>query len=158
MLDVLDWVKRRIDDTAALQKARPARIDARPDQQADPLTTLADLIGRLKAAGGVGNDAKARSALLASIQDEAAVPIAALVGKSGQFLDPPANFLLQVHIFLRKARRGTSSIGEKSSRSAVVPYRHQNYFFPSKAWRGLTLVEGNSRPLPAGSARPLVPG
>lgn len=84
MLDVLDWVKRRIDDTAALQKARPARIDARPDQQGDPLTTLADLIGRLKAAGGVGNDAKARSALLASIQDEAAVPIAALLA---QYLD-----------------------------------------------------------------------
>ena len=52
MLDVLDWVKKRIDDTAALQKARPARTDAPSDPRSpDPLTALADLTGRLKAAG-----------------------------------------------------------------------------------------------------------
>ncbi|HEV3010195.1 MAG TPA: hypothetical protein VGX52_14285 [Burkholderiales bacterium] len=81
MLDVLDWVKKHIDDTAALQKARPARIDAPPDQRVDPLTTLADLTGRLKAAGGAGHDAKARSAALASIQDTAALPVAALLAQ-----------------------------------------------------------------------------
>lgn len=81
MLDVLDWVKKRIDDTAALQKARPARIDAPADQRGDPLTVLADLTGRLKVAGGAGSDAQTRGAALASIQDTAAVPMAELLAQ-----------------------------------------------------------------------------
>ena len=82
MLDVLDWVKKRIDDTAALQKARPANTDAPADRRVvDPLATIADLTGRLKAAGGAGNDARTRSAALASIQDAAAVPMAALLAQ-----------------------------------------------------------------------------
>ncbi len=86
MLDVLDWVKKRIDDTATLQKARPARTDAPSTPRvADPLTTLADLTGRLKAAGGADADAKTRSAALASIQDTAAVPVAALLAR---YLEP----------------------------------------------------------------------
>jgi len=81
MLDVLDWVKKRIDDTATLQKARPARVDAPAGQRADPLATLADLTGRLKAAGDAGNDAQARSAALAALQDKAAVAVAALLAQ-----------------------------------------------------------------------------
>ena len=80
MLDVLDWVKKRIDDTATLQKGRPARTDAPPNLRGpDPLTALADLTGRLKAAGDAGNNPKARSAALASVQDTAAVPVGALL-------------------------------------------------------------------------------
>jgi hypothetical protein len=79
MLDVLDWVKKDIDDTAALQKA--ARADAPADQRGDPLATLADLTGRLKAALGADIDAKTRSAALESIQDKAAVPVAALLAQ-----------------------------------------------------------------------------
>ena len=80
MLDVLDWVKKRIDDTATLQKGRPARTDAPPNLRGpDPLTALADLTGRLKAAGDAGVDAKTRSAALASVQDTAAVPVGALL-------------------------------------------------------------------------------
>ena len=86
MLDVLDWVKKRIDDTATLQKARPARTDAPSNPRgADPLTALADLTGRLKAAGDAGNDASTRRAALASIQDTAAVPVAALLAR---YLEP----------------------------------------------------------------------
>ena len=82
MLDVLDWVKKRIDDTAALQKGRPARTDVPSDLRgADALTGLADLTGRLKAAGGAGGDPKARSAALASIQDTAAVTVGALLAQ-----------------------------------------------------------------------------
>lgn len=79
MLDVLDWVKKNIDDTAALQKA--ARTGAPADQRGDPLATLADLTARLKAAGGADMDAKTRSAALESIQDKAAVPAAALLAQ-----------------------------------------------------------------------------
>src|SRR5262245_64308897 len=81
MLDVLDWVKKRIDDTATLQKARPATTDAPREQPADPLTSLADLTGRLKAAGDPAIDAKTRSAALAAIQDKAAVPVAELLAR-----------------------------------------------------------------------------
>lgn len=86
MLDVLDWVKKRIDDTATLQKARPARTDAPSNPRgADPLSALADLTGRLKAAGETGIDANTRRAALASIQDTAAVPVAALLAR---YLEP----------------------------------------------------------------------
>lgn len=81
MLDVLDWVKKRIDDTATLQKAGPATTDAPREQPADPLTTLADLTGRLKAAGDPGIDAKVRSTALGAIQDKAAVPVAELLAR-----------------------------------------------------------------------------
>jgi hypothetical protein len=71
MLDVLDWVKKRIDDTAALQKARPARTDAPADQRRDPLAAIADLTTELKSA----------SPAVDSIQDKAAAPVAALLAQ-----------------------------------------------------------------------------
>src|SRR5919109_1600394 len=62
MLDVQDWVKKRIDDTATLQRA---------GEGGDPLATLGDLIGQLKAA----------SPAVDSIQDKAAAPVAALLAQ-----------------------------------------------------------------------------
>jgi len=85
MLDVLDWVKKRIEDPAAPQKSAPARTDVPRDLRgADPVTALVELGARLEAAGG---DPGARSAALAVIQDASAAPVAALLA---QYLVNPA--------------------------------------------------------------------
>jgi hypothetical protein len=80
MLDVLEWVKKRIDETAGPRGAAPAAVDTLPDQlSADPATALAELRVRLRAEGGGAGDAVARSARLAAIQDAGAPHVAALL-------------------------------------------------------------------------------
>jgi hypothetical protein len=80
-VDVLDWVKKRIDDnTAAPQKGAPARTDLPPDlSRASPVTALVELSARLDAAGSAGADPKARSAAFAAIQDASAASVATLL-------------------------------------------------------------------------------
>ena len=81
MVDVLDWVKKRIDDnTTAPQKGAPAGTDLpRNPSRTSPVTVLVELSARLDAAGSAGADPKARSAALASIQDASAAPVATLL-------------------------------------------------------------------------------
>ena len=80
MADVLDWVKKRIDDPAAPQKGAPARRDLPPElSPAGPVTALVELSARLDAAGSAGADPKARSAALAAIQDASSAPVATLL-------------------------------------------------------------------------------
>jgi hypothetical protein len=79
-VDVLDWVKKRMDDPAAPQKAGPAATDAPPNLRgANPVSALVELGTRLEAATGAGADPKARSTALAAIQNASAVHVAALV-------------------------------------------------------------------------------
>lgn len=80
MLDVLEWVKKRIDETAGPRSATPATADSLPNQlSADPATALAELRVRLKAEGGAAGDAGARGAALAAIHDAGAPHVAALL-------------------------------------------------------------------------------
>ncbi len=80
MADVLDWVKKRVEDPAAPQNAAPATSDLPPDLgRASPITELVELGARLDAAGSAGADPKARSAALAAIQDASASHVAALL-------------------------------------------------------------------------------
>lgn len=80
MADVLDWVKKRIEDPAAPQQGAPARTDLPPDLgRANPVTALVELGARLDEAAGAGADPKARSAALAAIQDASVVHVAALL-------------------------------------------------------------------------------
>jgi hypothetical protein len=80
MLDVLDWVKKRIEDTAPPQKSGSPSADSMPGLRgADPVIALAELGARLEQAGGAGGDAKARSDALAQIQDAGAHHAATLL-------------------------------------------------------------------------------
>ena len=81
MVDVLDWVKKRIDDnTAAPQKGAPAGTDLpRNPSRTSPVTALVELSARLDAAGSAGADPKARGAALAAIQDASAACVATLL-------------------------------------------------------------------------------
>src|SRR5512134_941685 len=80
MLDVLEWVKKRIDETAGPRREAPAAADSLPDHlSADPATALAELRVRLRAEGAAPGDANARSAKLAAIQDAGAPHVAALL-------------------------------------------------------------------------------
>lgn len=80
MLDVLDWVKKRIEDTAAPQKDSSAKAhEPAGTRGADPITALVELGARLEAAGGAGKDAAARAAALGAIQDASAAHVAALL-------------------------------------------------------------------------------
>ena len=124
-MDVLDWVKKRIDDTAALQKGGPARTDSLPGLRgADPVTALAELRARLKAAGGAAGDAKARSAALAAIQDTGAPHVAALltqylVNAAGTHAAREATWKSLVGFQLRLAQALCASGAQLTAESAV---------------------------------------
>ena len=80
MLDVLEWVKKRIDETAGPRSDRPLGANSLPNLlAADPATALAELRVRLRADGDAPGNASARSAALAAIQDAGAVHFAALL-------------------------------------------------------------------------------
>ena len=80
MLDVLEWVKKRIDETAGLRTGRAPGADSLPGQlSTDPATALAELRVQLRAVGGDAGSANARSEALAAIQDAGARPVAALL-------------------------------------------------------------------------------
>lgn len=80
MLDVLEWVKKRIDETAGPRSGRPMGADSLPNMlSADPATALAELRVRLRAEGDAPGNAGARSAALARIQDMGAPHVAALL-------------------------------------------------------------------------------
>lgn len=82
MLDVLEWVKKRIDETAGPRSDRPLAADSLPNLLAtDPATALAELRVRLRADGSAPGDAAARAAALAAIQDTGAVHVAALLSQ-----------------------------------------------------------------------------
>jgi len=79
-MDVLDWVKKQIDDPAAPPKDGQAGSDLLPDPSgAHRVTALVELGARLDAAGRA--DPKARGAALAVIQDASAGHVAALLTK-----------------------------------------------------------------------------
>jgi len=79
MLDVLEWVKKRIDETAGPRRDRPTEPDSVPQAlSSDPATALAELRVRLRAETGAPGDAGARGAALEAIQDEGAPHVAAL--------------------------------------------------------------------------------
>jgi hypothetical protein len=81
-MDVLDWVKKRVEDPAAPQDGAAAKSDLPADlSRARPITVLLELGARLDAAASAGPDPKARSAALAAIQDEATGPISALLAQ-----------------------------------------------------------------------------
>jgi hypothetical protein len=82
MLDVLEWVKKHIDDTAGPRIDREPGSNSLTDQLAtDPATALAELRVRLKAAAGAARDADARGAALAAIQDAGAAHVATLLAQ-----------------------------------------------------------------------------
>jgi hypothetical protein len=82
MLDVLEWVKKRIDETAGPRSARPTGADSLPNMlSADPATALAELRVRLRAEGDAPGSAGARSAAHARIQDTGAPHVAALLSQ-----------------------------------------------------------------------------
>jgi len=82
MLDVLEWVKKRIDETAGPRSGRPTGADSLPNMlSADPATALAELRVRLRAEGEAPGNAGARSAAHARIQDTGAPHVAALLSQ-----------------------------------------------------------------------------
>jgi len=80
MLELLEWGKKRDDNTAdpgsGPGSAGPSL--AGPGD-GDPATVLADLDARLEAAGGAGGEPKSRSEALALIQDTGAAHVSALL-------------------------------------------------------------------------------
>lgn len=79
MLDVLEWVKKRIDETAGPRRDRPTEPDSLPGAlSSDPATALAELRVRLRAETGASGGADARGAALEAIQDAGAPHVAAL--------------------------------------------------------------------------------
>ncbi|KPK07626.1 MAG: hypothetical protein AMJ64_06225 [Betaproteobacteria bacterium SG8_39] len=83
MLDVLSWVKKRTEGPAA-PKAQQAQTEGLlPDlRDADPVTALNELSGWLDPAGGSASaDPKARSEILARVQDAGAAHVAAMLAK-----------------------------------------------------------------------------
>lgn len=82
MLDVLEWVKKRIDETAGPRSSPAPAGDALPQQLAsDPATALAELRVRLKAEDGRPVEGGARDTELAGVQDAGAPHVAALLGQ-----------------------------------------------------------------------------
>jgi hypothetical protein len=80
MLELLDWGKKRGDDSAGPgSEPRPAGPALAGPTDGDPATILAELTGQLEAAGGPAAEPKAKSAALAHIQDAAAAHVTALL-------------------------------------------------------------------------------
>jgi hypothetical protein len=78
MLEVLEWVKKRVEDPAGPPSEAPAGAEALPGlRETGPATALAELGARLEAPG----DAKARAAALAGIQDAGAPHVATLLNQ-----------------------------------------------------------------------------
>ena len=70
MLELLEWGKKRDDDTADPGSGpRSAGPSLAGPIDGDPATVLADLDARLEAAGGAGGEPKSRSESLALIQE-----------------------------------------------------------------------------------------
>ena len=79
MPDVLDWVKKRMEDPGAQQEGAPGADLPSGPGRVSPISELVELGARLDAAGSAGADPKARGAALAAIQDASASPVAALL-------------------------------------------------------------------------------
>jgi hypothetical protein len=79
-MDVLDWVKKRVEDPTTPQNGAPERTDLSSDlSRSAPLSALVELGTRLDAAAAASTEPKARSAALAAIQDASASHVAALL-------------------------------------------------------------------------------
>ena len=82
MLELLDWGKKRGDDSAGPgSDPRPAGPALAGPSDGDPSTMLAELGGQLEAAGGTAAEPKAKSAALAHIQDAGAAHVSALLSQ-----------------------------------------------------------------------------
>ncbi len=87
MIDVLDWVKKRVANPAAPKTEAaesPAAGTELPDlRDADPAIALNELSGWLEPAArdAAGTDAKTRAEILAQVQDAGAAHVAALLGQ-----------------------------------------------------------------------------
>ena len=81
MLNMLEWVKKHSEDPAGPKSNTLLRAGLLPDLQgADPLTALEELTGWLEPTGrAAGADPKARSEVLARIQESSAAHVAALL-------------------------------------------------------------------------------
>ena len=79
MLELLDWGKKRGDETAGPgSDPTPAGTSRPGSNEGDAATLLAELSAQLEAAGGAAADPKAQSATLARIQDAGAAHVGAL--------------------------------------------------------------------------------
>ncbi|HSH07524.1 MAG TPA: hypothetical protein VLA41_07680 [Burkholderiales bacterium] len=84
MIDVLDWVKKRVGGPAAPEAAPAAAGTELPDLRgSDPVIALNELSGWLDptAREAAGADPKARGEILAQVQDAGAAHVAALLGQ-----------------------------------------------------------------------------
>jgi len=82
MLELLEWGKKRGDDTADPGSGpRSAGPSLAGPSDADPATVFADLDARLEAAGGAAGEPKSRSEALALIQDAGAAQVSAVLAQ-----------------------------------------------------------------------------
>lgn len=84
MIDVLDWVKKRVGGPSAPKIAPAAADGLLPDlREADPVIALNELSGWLDPAAGdaAGAEPKARGEILMQVQDAGAAHVAALLGQ-----------------------------------------------------------------------------